>query len=133
MHEIVKKKIGSLFHGRLASGWSRPTPSPYFLFLTPPLPRCPRLYRNLTIEQAELLEGHFNAVPVPVTPPTVATVADTATSAGGEGGTAPNINGDSKADSDGGGERQRIAAAVKASPPLARRVKVSHWLTSPDG
>lgn len=81
------------------------------------------------MEQVQLLEGHFNAVPVTVT------VAETAAQSENDS----NVDGDVGLESgagngswlEGDGERQRIAEMVKASPPLARRVKVSQRTTGP--
>lgn len=76
------------------------------------------------MEQVELLEGHFNAVPV----------AETTAESDGESGSA--VDGYEVSDLGGAGggsrlglagERQRIAEVVGASQPLARRVKVSQW------
>eukprot|EP00903_Cladosiphon_okamuranus_P011557 g10877.t2 len=83
--------------------------------------------RNLTMEQVELLEGHFNAVPLTVPVPERATENENDSNADGnvglESGAGAGTGNRSRFEGDG--ERQRIAEMVKASPPLARRVKVA--------
>lgn len=95
-------------------------PDPTPIYFHPP---CLHLHRNLTIEQVERLEEHFNAVPVAVSGSE--TAADRARE---------TILGDAESDPGAGAaavprlddeERQRMADAARSLPPLAQRVRVS--------